>query len=494
MLIVKSFRLILATLVCLLALAPTSFASAKDNWTSVRSKNFHLVGNASEKDIRKVATRLEQFREALTRLLKVNFNSSIPINVVVFKSQDSYRHFGPPGTAGFFHHSPDVNYIVLDGELKGEYPFDTIFHEYVHFIVKNNLENVPTWFSEGLAEFYSTFDVKKGDQKITIGAPKSNHVHYLRQEKLIPLPSLFAVDRRSPLYNESEKRGVFYAQSWVLTHYLMHGEEGRLRPQLWQFLNKVIAGAPVETAFQQAFQTDFKSMEKALKSYTQRDGYPAQFIEFTDKVEADAQVQSIQLTEAEAQFYQGDLLMRRRQLDRAEKYLTQAVALDSNLAMAHASLGMLKMSKNRLDEAKQHLQRAIAADSKNYLAHYYYAFILSREGMEASGMVKSYSPEAANLMRAELKKAIDLKPEYAESYHLLAFVNLTMGEQLDESVDLLKRAMALSPGEQNSGTCWRKSIYASRTTKLRARFWSLSLAITASRNCERTRRPSSTSS
>ncbi|MGB7924390.1 MAG: hypothetical protein WCF57_14190 [Pyrinomonadaceae bacterium] len=444
----KSFKLTLATLVCLFMLAPLSAVAAKDNWTSVRSKNFYLVGNAGEKDIRKVATRLEQFRETLLRLLSVKLDSTIPINVVVFKSHDAYKPFGPKGTAGYFQPGDDVNYIALDAELQGEYPFDIIFHEYVHFMINNNLRNVPVWFNEGLAEFYSTFDVAKDDKRVTIGAPISNHVLYLRQEKLIPFETLFTVDRKSPLYNESDKRGVFYAESWVLVHYLMHGEDGRLRPQLWQFLDRVIAGTPVQTAFQQAFQTDFRSMEKALKSYVQRNGYPAQFIDFTNKVEIDSQMQSAPVTEAEAQFYLGDLLLHRRQLDAAEKYLQQAVALDSNLASAHAALGMLNMYKQRMPEARQHLQRAVAGDSKNYLAHYYYAFVLSREGMDGGGMVKGYSPELMNLIRAEAKKAIELRPEYAEAYHLLAFVNLIAGEQLDESIGMLKRAKSLSPGEQ----------------------------------------------
>ena len=107
--IVKSFRLTLAALVCLLALAPLSVASAKDNWTSVRSKNFYLVGNASEKDIRKVATRLEQFREGMARLLRVKMDSTIPIKVVVFKSHDSYKR-SATRIVRYFQPSRDVNY------------------------------------------------------------------------------------------------------------------------------------------------------------------------------------------------------------------------------------------------------------------------------------------------------------------------------------------------------------------------------------------------
>jgi hypothetical protein len=51
-------------------------------------------------------------------------------------------------------------------------------------------------------------------------------------------------------------------------------------------------------------------------------------------------------------------------------------------------------------------------------------------------------------MRRELSKAIELKPDFPESYHLLAFVNLVMGEQLDESIAIIKRGIALSPGSE----------------------------------------------
>jgi tetratricopeptide (TPR) repeat protein len=47
-------------------------------------------------------------------------------------------------------------------------------------------------------------------------------------------------------------------------------------------------------------------------------------------------------------------------------------------------------------------------------------------------------------MRAELNKAIALKPDYAESYWLLGFVNLVRNEQIDESIELLKKGLAVT--------------------------------------------------
>ncbi|HLM60200.1 MAG TPA: hypothetical protein VK308_05320, partial [Pyrinomonadaceae bacterium] len=38
-------------------------SAAKNNWVRVHSKNFNLIGDASEKDIRAVAVTLEKFRE-----------------------------------------------------------------------------------------------------------------------------------------------------------------------------------------------------------------------------------------------------------------------------------------------------------------------------------------------------------------------------------------------------------------------------------------------
>jgi tetratricopeptide (TPR) repeat protein len=446
---VKRLILPLVLIVGLLALAPLSPATAKDNWTSVRSKNFHLVGNASEKEIRRIAVQLEQFRDVMTRVLaKVKTASSIPITVVVFKSDESFKPFRPSAASAYFQAGEDVNYIALTSERRYENPYASVFHEYVHFLVKNNTENVPLWFNEGLAEYYSSFDMMDGDKKVMIGKPISSHVHYLREQKLMPFETLFAVKHDSPIYNERDKKGVFYAEAWALVHYLLLGNDGKRLPQFKQFLTLLDSGAQVADAFKQAFQTDYRALEKELAKYIERTTYPVSVTTFNEKLEFDTGMKSAPLTEAEGQYYLGDLLLHAHQLDRAEKFLQQAVALDPQLAGAHASLGMLNVRRGRFPEAREHLKRAAAADTKNFMVHYYYAYMLSREAMRAGTTGTGFTPEAVQAMRAELGKAIELAPDYAESYHLLAFVNLVTGEQTDESIKLIRRAMQLEPGEQ----------------------------------------------
>src|SRR5215211_1206664 len=175
---------------------------AKDTWVSVRTKNFLMLGNASEKDIRKVGLKLEQFREVFTRLFpRMKFNTPVPTTVIVFKSDSSYAPFKPrSNTAGYFQAGPDVNYITLTTELRGEQdPFSVIFHEYTHLLVENTFDNAPVWFNEGLAEYYSTFSITD-DQKVVLGIPIGSHVYRLRDSQMLPLKTLFAVDQSSPHY------------------------------------------------------------------------------------------------------------------------------------------------------------------------------------------------------------------------------------------------------------------------------------------------------
>jgi predicted Zn-dependent protease len=447
----KRLTLALTAVLFLLIITPLGRpVVAKETWTSVRSKNFFLVGNASDKEIRQVATRLEQFREVFSHLFtKINFNSPVPTTVIVFKNDGSYGPFKPnANVAGYFQAGSDINYITLTTETRGEQdPFSVIFHEYTHLLVNNTVGNVPVWFNEGLAEYYSTFSITD-DKKIAVGKPIANHVFLLRESKMLPLRTLFKVDQQSPYYNERDKQSVFYAESWALMHYLILGNNGQRVGQMNQFIALLDTNVPMEQAFQQAFQMSFENMEKELREYIKHDRYPIITAELAAKLAVGAEMQSAPITEAEAQAYLGDLLLHSNRTG-AEGYLQKALALDENLAMANASMGMLRVRQGKIDEARRSLERAATANSQNYLIHYYYAFALSREGMDATQMVSGYAPETVTKIREELKKAIELRPDFPESYRLLAFVNLVTGTQLDESIEMLKHAQATSPGRND---------------------------------------------
>ncbi|HXG84897.1 MAG TPA: tetratricopeptide repeat protein [Pyrinomonadaceae bacterium] len=431
---------------------------AKDEWLRVRSKNFNLIGNASEKDIRKTATKLEQFREVFRQVLsKANFNSPIPTTVIVFKNEAAFTPFKSvkadgridKWVAGYFQPGEDVNYITLSAEGVRNDSFGLIFHEYTHFIVDNNFgrSNVPPWFNEGLAEYYQTFQIE-GDREVKLGALQNSHLLQLQENKLIPFDTFFGIDNHSLHEQSDDGVGMFYAQAWALMHYLIHGNGGARQKQMYKFLDLVMKNKTPKEAFAEAFQTDYAAMEKELKSYVAKNSYTITGLTFKEKLTFDTEMQTAPLSEAESRAYLGDLLYHGERFKEAEALLQQSLALDANSSQAQMTMGLVKMKQKNFDEARKYLEKSVRADAKNYLAYYNYAYVLSREGMDNGGFVLRYSVETAGKMRESLKKSIELNPKFAESYNLYAFISVVQNEEIEQGIDYLRRALTIAPGNQ----------------------------------------------
>ena len=432
------------TLLIVLSCGSTS-AFARDNWVSVRSKHLLLIGNGSEKDIRLMAVRLEQFREVVLQLFaRPGSDPSVRSTVIVFKDDASYTPFKTnENNAGYFQPGQDANYITLSAETRGEQDyFNIIFHEYTHLITNNSIGPSPAWFNEGLAELYSTVAITNSE--VVLGRSIHRHITSLKENALLPLRLLFEVDYKSPYYNESHKQSIFYAESWALVHYLMLNRNGERARQTITFLELLRSHEPLEKAVQKAFSTTLENLEGDLRSYIQQDRYRLVQNVFTSKNKPDLQMSSAPVGEAELQAYLGDLLVHSNRAD-AEIYLQKALQLDPQLTFAHASLGILRFRQGRMTEALTHLERAAAADSRNALVHYYYASALSHPTEGDANPTIGYSPDDAAKTRSELKKAIALRPDFADSYNLLAYVNLVTNTDIDETIILLKTALARSP-------------------------------------------------
>lgn len=455
--VMKFARLFLLTVFTASPLLAAHVAAvAKDEWIQVRSKNFFLIGNAPEKDIRKVGTRLEQFRETFRLLFgKISLTSPIATNVVVFKSDSSYKNFKPKRAdgkvdtfvAGYFQSGDDVNYITLSTEGEDAQTFNIIFHEYVHFIVNTNFgkSEIPAWFNEGLAEYYETF-VIQDDIRARLGVPNWRHVAFLRQNELMPLRTLFNTSNYQLHQTGDHSRSIFYAESWALMHYLI--QSGKTEG-LDRFLNFLLNDVPPEKAFQDAFQISYQQMESDLRKYITGDKYFYREFTFKNKLLFDADMQASPLDESGSNAYLGDLLFHTNRADDAEPFLTAALKLQPDSSLANISLGLVRIKQRKFDEAKQHLEKAIAGDPKNHLAYYRYAYLLSREARDEFGYVRAFDKQTSTKMREVLRKAILLNPAFTESYDLLAYLDLVTVEELEDAAASMRKAMKYQPGNQS---------------------------------------------
>nr|MBA2645192.1 tetratricopeptide repeat protein [Pyrinomonadaceae bacterium] len=202
-----------------------------------------------------------------------------------------------------------------------------------------------------------------------------------------------------------------------------------------------------------AFQADFQTIEKELQEYIRRDALPTQLAPSDRQAGSYANQQAEPLTEAEALFYLGDLLLHINRTGDAEAYFGRAIALEPDLVTVQGALGMLRVRQNRLAEAKRHLQRA--ARSPNYLVHFYYAYVLSQEEAGGNQSAREYTPEKAAAIRAALKKSLDLAPDYADSHvrsqAQAMLAQFTSGEEAAPASDA-----ALSKPDSGQSYVWER--------------------------------------
>jgi tetratricopeptide (TPR) repeat protein len=434
------------TLLILSVLLFTLTARAADKWTAVQSKNFFLVGNASESQIREVAENLELFRTAYGKFFKLRESAAtVGTTVIVFKSDAAFRPYKPiyqgkpANIAGYFQGGQDKNLIVLSAEI--ETP-RVIYHEYVHRLMSDNLSSKPPFFQEGFAECFSTLEIEGRDKKLRLGRAIAEHVALLNERRFLPLEQLFAVTNESKEYNEEEKQGLFYAESWALVHYMMLGPRERMN-QFFEFLNGLNSGTPAPIVFQRVFKQDLPTFQKTFEAYIQqRMAWPAMEISSPGTLDRNKDMSARTLTEAEAEFYLGDMLLHDDRLGDAEPHLRASLRLDPNLASAQAAMGRLMVRQSKESDAMGYLKRAIQLDPRNYLAHYYYASAIQGEN-------RTLSEVDWSIARAELLQAIELAPQFTAATESLANLNLVRNAEIPQTIDLLRKALTFAPGNDN---------------------------------------------
>jgi len=469
-------KFILSSCFCLALVALDALPGlAADKWLSIHTKNFLLVGNASESDIRRVGRTLEEFRSAVAMTFpRMEQTSSVPTTIMVFRNEESFKPYKPlykgqpSNLVAFFQPGEDVNYIAVPATLASP---NVVLHEYVHFLMRENIGVLPLWISEGLAECYSTFELAKQNE-FTLGRAPDAHVTTLSMpQRFIPIKQLLTFREDSPEYNEESKQGMFYAESWGMVHYLIFGPDNKRRGQFAELLTSLAKGQAFEDAFGNAFQTDYGTIEEEVREYIRkRANWGTMKVSTKDNLQVDVRsIATTTLSEPESEFYLGDLLLHLNRLADAESHLSAALSKTPNLTSATASMAVLRVRQKRYDDALGLLKKAVDADSKNHIVNFYYAYVLERADSDSAATLKDAPADKYEAMRTYARKSIDLSPRFVEAYALVARADLNAGDHLDEAEEMLKKAISIAPGRDDLQLLLAQTyIRANRTPDARA--------------------------
>jgi len=240
-----------------------SAQAAQAEWRRAETANFLVYGEGSEGDLRRHAERLERFDALLRRQLNVppmDGGRKLPVYLVYTNKELRQTNSNlPEGAGGFYSASETDVYSVLN-RRGGD---DILFHEYAHhFMFQNFPGGYPGWFTEGFAEFFMTTGVDNPD-KVRVGYFNPGRLHTLNEVPWISTEALLSSRPRD--LETRAARSAFYAQSWLLTHY-MFMDAGRRRG-LDAYLAAVAQGTPPVEALQAHLGHTPDSLEKALKAY-----------------------------------------------------------------------------------------------------------------------------------------------------------------------------------------------------------------------------------
>jgi len=431
---------------------PIDVSLVQRRWLETRTAHFNIYSCGAPQGVFKLAAKLEQFCEAYSALAGAQAVASPPIAVMAFPDHETMKPFlplyegQPANLAGFFQRGSDENLIVLTlPDTNSAYTgMEVIFHEYTHLLMRHNDLVWPLWLKEGMAEMYSTFDAT-GGYRVVIGKPIEHHLRLLAREPLMPLHELFAVTHDSPQYNESSRQGIFYAESWLLTHFLMAGDNPVFKARFGQFTALLRAGQLPEQAFTNALRTTLPQMEDELRHYLERGNFAPIEFNLPMDVSSPKSLNARLLTPVEIYFRLGDELLRINRLDTAGIYFRRAEKLAPLSPLPHEGLGLLAVQNENHDEALGELKESLKLGSTSFLVHYAYA----RERYQLTADAQDrYSPlkvdEAAEI-RGELQKSIALMPDFAPAQELLGFFEMVQGDNLAAAAQHLQLAIQLEP-------------------------------------------------
>ncbi len=506
---------LLPVLLLAILLATSATASEPSPWLEIHSTHFTVITDADEKKGKEVALRFEQMRAFFgTLLTKDRLNDSLPLTILAFKNDKNYyqtaplRQGEPINTSGFFLPGEDQNFIVLN--LFEPEPWHAVAHDYAHLMLMYNYPPVPGWFDEGLAEYFSS--IRVDNKQVEIGNdpeltpvftqdllqnqhdnqnPQKSLTELLGAQVWLALPDLLTMKHDTSDFNEGTHHTLFYAQSWVMIHYLVNQKK---MPETGTFFNLVEnQHMSVEDAIEKAYGMTSAQLDQAVKVYfhsltplflaldnskvapQNTQGNAAQQVyQFPETVGPDdRQMTSKPLPESDARAMVAEVKIRipdRRAVgmqelqtlstmpnpaaakatatkekekrsvghDQSDAPLVTAVGNE----IAHRALAWDHIERNDFDTAAEELSSAVALNPGDTWLRYYLSVMKYR-------MAQAKHTQIVGLpnMIQDLRAVLEWYPEFANAYDLLAIAHVEGGGPA-AAMQAERAAMQLSPRNQ----------------------------------------------
>jgi len=369
----------------------TTSSGASPRWTYAASDHFEVYLTGGERRARDVLGYFERVHAFFADFLKLQPKIPRPTRLVVFSSAREYEPYRlNENASAYYVPGPDRDCIVMQSFDAEWYP--VVVHEYTHLVVRHANAAYPVWLNEGLADFFSTLEPAAGHMHL--GQVPLGRLREVRTGTLLDIDRLFNVRHWSTEYATRRHAGMFYAQSWALTHMILTSDG--YRAKLDDFLGAMAAGTPSADALSRVYGKTGSDVFRDLRAHVQRD----QFLFFK--------------------------LPYKEPTTRATVAARPATAFEAELVLAN----LLAHHETRLHQARAAYER-LAAERPD-----------DRDLLEARGV---FEAQQGNHQLAEplLRQAVAAKSQNATVYRWAT----SFASSDEEREHLLQTAIALAPDD-----------------------------------------------
>jgi tetratricopeptide (TPR) repeat protein len=474
--------LILALCVACLAGAHPAFAADQTQWLRVSSDHFIVLTDAGEKKGHEVVARFEQMRGMFGALLgQHKLKMSEPLEIIAFRSDKDFAQIAPmrngqPITDPAFVLTGDDRIFVVLNLFEPD-SWRAVQHQLGHYLLNYNYPPTQPWFDEGFAEYFASINFTSsktevgadpelnplyqtdvlGDQTQVSGLKSQTEI--LSAPAWLTLPDLFGMKNRVVNGQEGTHHTLFYAQSWMLVHYLINQDKLAQTGTYFDLVEN--RKVPVEQAVQQAYGMTVAQLDKAVKDYfhslkplmdalwaskqpnppvTSAVVYTLPLPVEVDDVGSSAK----QMAPAEAQALVDEMELRipERRAQAVQQLQLLAGAAKTETAVAHRALAWAHVQKGEIAEALEELSTAVEMSPSDPWVRFGLAQASYRSG-EKGAKVQGL----ANTMQS-LQMVISEYPDFAEAYGLLGWARL-VGGGTNSAIEAMLTAVQLSPRNES---------------------------------------------
>jgi tetratricopeptide (TPR) repeat protein len=418
----------------------TAQAFAADRpWRMAVTPHYRLLSQLNDRDSDEWMRDFDQFILSTSDVLQMDLRALPPLTVVIYDSDKRYTPYKldrPNGDnsniAGQFVRRPTWSMIGM-GHRKDNAELQRIIqHEATHWLMSADQARQPAWFTEGIAEMFSTFE-RRGE-KVNWAKPIGLHLGLLREGGMMPLSQLLV--EPGALFDRDERTTMFYAQAWAFTHFLMMSKDPARRQLLFKFLQnyRMQSGEAAVTA---TFGASMKEIEHDFHLYIDQKS----FIYMAQPVKPAANPPALQpAPPAIVEASLGLLALSSNNSELAKKHADKAIALDANAAETYTLLAYMALAKRDFAEATKHAEAALQHGSKD------------SEMYVLMGDSYANGPNAdrpdANQARVNLyENAVNLSPRRLGIYERLTQALLSIDKPREEDAKFLSVGLRAFPGE-----------------------------------------------